>query len=460
MPKKILLVEDEVVLAMSQAQILEKNGFTVATVKSGEEAIEAAASDPHISLILMDIDLGKGLDGTQAAQRILENNELPIVFLTSHSEKQYVDKVKGITRYGYVLKNSGEFVLIESIHMAFELFEAHQRLRENEIKARAVVDNIDSAVLRFNEKGEFIFFSKGAERIFGFKEEEVIGRKGTDTINPKIDSTGTDQQKMLEDIFNKPEKYHYNENENLRKDGTRIWMAWRNKAVYDSKGNRLFMQCIGYDITERKKNEERLRKALGEREYLMRELNHRVKNNLNMVSSLINLKDMEIEEDLSDLKNRIDAISLVHEKLNYTSELTRVEAGEYVQELLSSIFSSFISRSITQHIDIDNIYLDVSSLIHIGLIINETATNAIKHGFTREEEARFEVVLAEDKNRSRYFLKISNSGNSFPEEIDIDTTESMGLQLIKTLVEQVNGTLELKKKPNPTFTITFPMDEK
>ncbi|MFP4492162.1 MAG: response regulator, partial [Spirochaetaceae bacterium] len=146
MPKKILLVEDEGVLALSQARVLEKNGFAVATAKSGEEALETLASDPSISLVLMDIDLGKGMDGTETAQKILENNDLPIVFLTSHSEKEYVDKVKGITRYGYVLKNSGEFVLIESINMAFELFEAHQRLKKNEIEARAVVDNIDSAV--------------------------------------------------------------------------------------------------------------------------------------------------------------------------------------------------------------------------------------------------------------------------------------------------------------------------
>ncbi|MFP4619353.1 MAG: PAS domain S-box protein [Spirochaetaceae bacterium] len=458
MTKKILLVEDEVVLALSQTRILEKYDFAVATAKSGEEALETLASDPSISLVLMDIDLGKGMDGTETAQKILENNDLPIVFLTSHSEKEYVDKVKGITRYGYVLKNSGEFVLIESINMAFELFEAHQRLKKNEIEARAVVDNIDSAVLRFNEKGEFIFFSKGAEKIFGYKEEEVIGLLGTETINPPVDSGGMDQQKMLEDIFADPERYSYNENETVRKDGTRLWMAWRNKAVYDEKGNRLFMQCIGYDITERKKNEERLQRALDEREYLLQELNHRVKNNLSMVSSLISLKDAETEDDLSDLRNRIDAIGLVHEKLNHSGELTRVEASEYLEELLSSIFSSLSYHGVDVHIEADTAYLEVSIIIPLGLIINEAATNALKHGFTREEKARFAVALRADKKSGRYTLSISNSGNPIPEGVEFSTSESMGLQLIKNLVEQIDGTLEIKRSPNPEFTIEFPME--
>ena len=134
MPKKILLVEDEVLIAMNEAQTLQKHGYEVVTAYKGEKAVAIVEQDPEISLILMDIDLGKGLDGTEAAQKILEIHELPIVFLTSHSEKEYVDKVKKITGYGYVLKNNGEFVLIESIEMAFRLYNAHiemKRQKEN-----------------------------------------------------------------------------------------------------------------------------------------------------------------------------------------------------------------------------------------------------------------------------------------------------------------------------------------
>src|SRR6056297_2558450 len=136
MSKKILLVEDEALIAMNEAQMLKKHGYEAVIAHKGEKAVEMADNDPDISLILMDIDLGKGIDGTEAAQEILEKNDIPIVFLTSHSEKEYVDKVKKITNYGYVLKNSGEFVLIESINMAYTLFaakrEALQHLHDSE----------------------------------------------------------------------------------------------------------------------------------------------------------------------------------------------------------------------------------------------------------------------------------------------------------------------------------------
>lgn len=128
--KSILLVEDQPIIAMHSKLLIEKNGFQVTTAGNAEKAIEAALSG-NPDLILMDIDLGDGMmDGTRAAELILKDNELPIVFLTGHSEQEYVQRVKGITRYGYVIKNSGEFVLMEAISMAFELFEREKAIRE------------------------------------------------------------------------------------------------------------------------------------------------------------------------------------------------------------------------------------------------------------------------------------------------------------------------------------------
>jgi len=126
--KTILLVEGEAVIALTEAEIISGFGYDVITANSGEKAVELATNDQKIDLILMDIDLGSGIDGTEAARQILAKRQLPIVFLTAHAEKEYVDRVKKITRYGYVIKNSGDFVLQSSIQMAFELFEAHKNI--------------------------------------------------------------------------------------------------------------------------------------------------------------------------------------------------------------------------------------------------------------------------------------------------------------------------------------------
>jgi PAS domain S-box-containing protein len=138
--RKILLVEDEAIVALAKERLLERNGYLIVRARTGEEAVSIAVSDRSVDLVLMDIDLGEGIDGTEAARRILSRRELPVVFLTGHQEREMVDRVKGITRYGYVLKTAGEFVLLESITMAFELFEAHRRISENEHWLRTTID--------------------------------------------------------------------------------------------------------------------------------------------------------------------------------------------------------------------------------------------------------------------------------------------------------------------------------
>jgi hypothetical protein len=147
--RKILLVEDDPVAAAITSAMLKHNGYDVVTVSSGTRAIERIGNDSSIELILMDIDLGPGMSGPDAAREILKTNDIPIVFLTSHSEREMVYKVRAITRYGYVIKNSGDFVLLSSIEMAFELFESHmklkktsERLAESEQSTRRKLDSI------------------------------------------------------------------------------------------------------------------------------------------------------------------------------------------------------------------------------------------------------------------------------------------------------------------------------
>jgi PAS domain S-box-containing protein len=260
MPNKLLLVEDEAIIALNEARMIEQHGYEVETVHSGKQAVETATTEPEIVLVLMDIDLGRGMDGTEAARRILETQDIPIVFLSAHAEREFVERVKQITNYGYVLKNSGEFVLIESIEKAFELFAAHKKVEQREREYREVLENVDSAVLRLDPHGRVTFFSKGAERIFGYTAEEIIGQDEIDIIIPRRDKFGNDLCAMYWDLIAEPEQYSDHENENMRKDGTRLWMRWKNKRIYDSEGTFLYIQAIGDDITERKRMEESLRR--------------------------------------------------------------------------------------------------------------------------------------------------------------------------------------------------------
>ncbi len=134
--KKILLVEDEAIIALSEKKALEKFGFEVQLALSGLKAIAAMSASPDIDLVLMDINLGAGIDGTETATSILEAYDIPLVFLTSHTEKAVVEKTEGITSYGYIIKNSGDLVLLASINMAFKLFESK---KSEKVKSEALL---------------------------------------------------------------------------------------------------------------------------------------------------------------------------------------------------------------------------------------------------------------------------------------------------------------------------------
>ncbi len=195
--RTILLVEDEPILAMCEERTLAGFGYEVILASSGEQALKAVEGTPELDLILMDIDLGSGMDGTETAKLILNMRTLPIVFLTSHSEAGMVEKVRGITRYGYVIKNSGDFVLRSSIEMAFELFDtahelrrssealkthalgaerAEQGLRESEELFEDIFQTLSEGIACTTLSGQIVFINRSLERLFGLPREEIVGK--------------------------------------------------------------------------------------------------------------------------------------------------------------------------------------------------------------------------------------------------------------------------------------------
>ncbi|MCF7929058.1 MAG: sensor histidine kinase [Spirochaetales bacterium] len=207
-----------------------------------------------------------------------------------------------------------------------------------------------------------------------------------------------------------------------------------------------------------RKRTEELEQSVKEKDFLMGELNHRVKNNLMMINALIRLKNdtLSDEIDLSDISQQIETISIVHEKLYKTAAITCINFRDYVEDILSSVFS-FAGREVQIEKTIDVKEMSTKTTIPLGLIINEVATNAMKYGFKPDEQAVFSIRLR--KENEYYVLVLSNNGNQFPEDVDFESSETLGLRLIKTLAGQLDGTVELQKKPTPVFTIRFPGEE-
>lgn len=277
--------------------------------------------------------------------------------------------------------------------------------------------------------------------------ESGFGEKALDYVRDQV----VDPESFVEKIH-----YLYDHRDEVSKEEIDLKdgrsLSRYSAPLFGPKNRYLGRLWLYRDITDQKR-------ALKEKDYLMKELNHRIKNNLLMISSLINLKDAALgaQADLSDIKHQIDAIRLIHEKLFQTEEITRIDFKSYIQELLSTVFS-FSERPVRIDNTIGDVYLETKKAIPLGLIINEIATNAVKHGFTGEE-SRFIADLKEDTAADQYILTLANTGKPFPEHIDIENPDTLGLRLIAALVEQLNGSLELQRSPHPVFTIIFPCSQ-
>ena len=167
--RKILLVEDERLVAEAERIALEQHGYTVVSASSGVEAVQAVVDDPEIDLVLMDINLGSGMDGTEAAEHILKLRELPLVFLSSHTDPKVVARTERITSYGYIVKHTGDAVLDVSIKMAFRLFESMRRESEKDlalhtgrVHTRALMDAIPDLMFLFDRRGYFVDYRPAA----------------------------------------------------------------------------------------------------------------------------------------------------------------------------------------------------------------------------------------------------------------------------------------------------------
>ncbi len=254
--KLLLLVEDNVLIATSGQIDLEQYGYKIILAHSGEEAVELFKTNPNIDLIIMDIDLGEGIDGIEAAEIILREREIPILFLSSHIEPEIVEKTENITSYGYVVKNSSITVLDASIKMAFKLFDAkmnelikEKKLEKSEEKLRNIFENSTSLFYSFTPEHVVTYLSPQVKDILGYTPEEAMIKWTELASDNPINEVGYNYTvKAIE--TGKPQPAY--ELELVKKDGTKIWVELREGPVVKN-GKTVAIVGTLTDITDRKK---------------------------------------------------------------------------------------------------------------------------------------------------------------------------------------------------------------
>jgi PAS domain S-box-containing protein len=347
---------------------------------------------------------------------------------------------------------------IENHIFYMNMEKALEQERLAEAKYRGIFENAIEGIYQSSPEGRFISCNPATAAILGYDTPEGVIENITD-IGRQLYVNPQRREELYELMQNGSDVKNF-EVEFYRKDGSKLWVLLSTRPFLNEKHEILYVDGIIQDISERKMAEEQLRGSLKEKETLLKEIHHRVKNNLQVISSMLHLQsaratDKEILMAFKESQSRVDTMALIHEKLYQSKDLTVIPMTGYIGDLLTNLYISFGTNEeeIKAVIKVADVNLNVSTAIPCGLIINELVTNCLKHAFPGDRKG--EIVLSLQPLEGKYELIVSDNGIGFPENADFRNTETLGLKLVISLISQLDGTIELNRTGGSTFTIRF-----
>jgi PAS domain S-box-containing protein len=333
-----------------------------------------------------------------------------------------------------------------------------------------LLENTSDAIISSDTAFVIRSWNWAAEEIYGWRADEVIGKSAGQVLQAEFDEPA---EEVTRRFF--AEGYWKGEVVHRRKDGTPVHILGAVRLLRDEAGNPSVVVSANRDITERKQVEaqrdamlEELKAALAEKEVLMREIYHRVKNNVQALIYLMEMQGEYIEDPsalrmIRELQDRARTMALVHEKLYQSRNLAQIDFGDYLRDLVANLSHAlWTDRPLTWQIDVENAWISVDMAIPCGLIVNELLTNALKYAFpdshpcVERGEMECQVCVEFRAGQDGFTLVVGDNGVGLPPGMDWTATKSLGLQLIGILVHhQLEGQIELDNHAGATFTITF-----
>ena len=338
--------------------------------------------------------------------------------------------------------------------------EAEEKERINEKKYRILADNTYDWEYWVDPGHRFIYCSPSCERITGHKAQEF-----------------SDDPDLLDRIIHPDHRIAFTLHQNsepgsgtrwndelefliVRPDGAERWIGHVCSAIYDEDGLFVGIRGSNRDITDRKKAEEQIKSLLAEKELLLKEVHHRIKNNMNVIMSLLSLQSSTLRNNpstvaaLQDARSRVRSMMILYEKIYRSSDFRKISTKQYIASLIDEIVSNFPNReSVTLRKHVDDFLLDAKILSPVGIILNELLTNAMKHAFTGRDKGEISVSLGAEGNHVA--LIVQDNGIGIPESTGIADSTGFGLQVVEMLTEQLEGAIRLERNKGSTFTLEF-----
>ncbi|MEA2103924.1 MAG: ABC transporter substrate binding protein [Candidatus Cloacimonadota bacterium] len=348
-------------------------------------------------------------------------------------------------------------IVANTVADVVQRLKAEQQLKESEEKFRDLFENASDMIWTSDKTGNFISVNNQFEKLIGFSKEELVGFQSLKLIDQADRANSMNK-------YNEVKKGKTVGYETLvkSKDGEQHIFSNKLRPIFENK-KVVGIQGIARDITEQKEIQKKIEKALREKEVMMQEIFHRVKNNMQVVSSLLSLQANSIDNEearkaLSESQDRIRSMAMIHEKLYRSTDLANIDFSDYINQLVKTIYSSHyhdLENELELEINVENVYLDIILGIPCGLIINEIVSNAFKHAFAGVKFPKLTVTMTQKNTEIE--LAISDNGVGIGENFDLENPSTLGMELITGLTDQIEGTMKVSKANGggTTFTICF-----
>jgi PAS domain S-box-containing protein len=341
----------------------------------------------------------------------------------------------------------------------FERSRAQEALRESEERFRLFVENVhEYALVQTSADGAITSWNPGAERLFGYTTAEMIGKPFLQLMRSDME-----EAQALDGEIKQVLKGHRVEDAQWlsRKDDGLFWARWVSEPVYDATGNLRGIARLMRDETDRRQADEAMRNSLAEKEELLKEVHHRVKNNLQVISSLVNLQasraeDRQVIAAFEETRNRVYSIGTIHELLYRSGSFASIDLVNYARKLVPELIRLYDAHErVRVEIAGDTLTLELERAVPVGLILNELVSNVCKHAFPRYRSG--DMIVAFSRNGGSLTMSVSDSGIGLPVGFAFHKASSLGLHLVRNLARQLRATVGVNSENGTTVTVTMPV---
>ncbi len=334
-----------------------------------------------------------------------------------------------------------------------------EALRESEEKYRTILENIEDGYFETDLEGNFTFVNPAIVKILGYPENELLGMNNLEYMD---DENARKVFNTFNEVFKNEVPRKGFDWKLRKKDGSSIYVEASFNLRKDSEGNPIGFRGIVRDITDRKEREEKIKDSLKEKEVLLGEIHHRVKNNLAVISGLLYLQAEKTDTEagrnlLQQSQGRINSMAIVHELLYENHNFSSIDPGKYIEQLTTHISSNLSVRDkdITTTVHTGDLQIDMNIAIPCALLINELLTNAYKYAFVDRDEGSISVNIYRENGCNH--IEVKDDGVGIPDAyIEGNGDEGLGMSLVRILAQQLQGTLTIENENGSLFNISFP----